>query len=276
MSRSRAGSSAGGRAAALALALLLASSSASAAPRFRVSGSPQVLGERIEVRVDLTNEGDQAAASVSVEGRLLGARDDARIARAIGAGETHSVLLSFPLVLPRPGLHPLTLLLDSPEPGAERTLSQCAFLLLTLGAKPEPALRLAVPETPLDVSGTLTVGLESADGVAHRARLSVVTPRGLRAEPPPGLIAVPATGRVSAAIRLLRGAAPRGSRQGILVIAVAEDGELERTSIATGEVRVLPDPALMPRLRPWLFALALALLVAAVALELRALARGSS
>jgi hypothetical protein len=118
--------------------------------------------------------------------------------------------------------------------------------------------------------GSLPVGLESTDGAAHRVAVRVLPPRGLNVLGGPLVdLDVPGSGRVTAPVSLLRAGAPRESRQGILIVASAADGPLERTAVATGVVTIARDPALLPRLRPALWLLAAALLGAAAWAELR-------
>jgi hypothetical protein len=263
-------------AAAAAFCLLVATPAAAAEPRLSVSGATEVSDGVLDVRVELGNQGDAQATTLNVEGELFGVLDSARIEDGVAPGATRSVLLRYPFELPRPGLHPLTLLLEYRDPTTGSTISQRAFLLLALGANPAPAVRLEVPETQVDVFATLAVGLESADGAAHRVRLSVLGPRGFRADPPPAPVDVPASGRVAAPVRVYRGNMPRDTRQGILVIAGATDDGVERTTVATGVVKVLPSQAWLPRLRPALFALAVLLLAGSVLVEVWVLRRPRS
>ena len=237
--------------------------------RFEVAGAADASAEGIDVRVDLSNVGDSAAESLSVEAELLGNRAQARLAR-VPSATSRSVSLRFPANLPRPGVHALTLLLDyTPEGPGAVAVSQRAYLLLALGATSEPAVRLSVPGASMCWTGTLVVQLESADGAAHRVRLRAEAPRWLRLENPTGEVEVPAQGKALAPVRLFRGTAPWGSRQGLLVVAEAMDGDLARTTVATGVVEIRSDPAWLPRLRRPLLLLAVILLAGALLAEWR-------
>jgi hypothetical protein len=167
----------------------------------------------------------------------------------------------------------------TPVAGASAAMSQRAFLLLSLGAAPPPAVRLSAPELALRDRALLPVTLQSADGAAHRVRLRVLGPRGLNAEHAQDEVAVPATGTAAVSVPLLRGGVPRPSRQGVLLVAETLDGDLARASTATTVVEVAAPADLMPRLRvPFLLAAAL-LLAAAAVLEwwhLRGLRRGGA
>jgi hypothetical protein len=218
--------------------------------------------------VEIANRGDQAAAPVTVEGELLGARREARLEGGVPAGQSRRVMLPFPAEVPRPGVHALALLIEYPQDGG-LPASQRAYLLLALGANTEPAVRLAVPEVSLETQGRLPVEIESVDGVAHRVRLRVLTPRGLRAESPTEDVEVPARGRISVPVALLRAGAPRGFPLGILVVVATIDGPVERTTVATGIVRLTPEPAWTPRLRPFLIGIAILLLAGAAYAEVR-------
>ena len=232
-------------------------------------------GASLEVTLDLQNQGDLLASPLTVQAELVAERGEARLAQGVAPGATERTVLRFPLDLPRPGLHALTLLLEwpvGPAP-ADGTLppmaSQRAFLLLTLGALAEPAVRVIAPDLELETRGTLAVGLESADGGAHRVSVRVLTPRGLNVIGAGSEVIVPATGRATAPVTLVRGSAPRESRQGIVVVASVLDGSLERTAVTTGVVSLAKDPAILPRLRPALWLVAAGLLAAAAYVELR-------
>ena len=261
---------------AVLLALLATPRGAHASARFEVAGTAQSPdGTSLEVTVALQNKGDLLASPLTIQGELVAERREARLDEGVAPGATGRVVLHFPLEVPRPGLHALTLLLEwpvGPLP-AQGTLapmaSQRAFLLLTLGALAEPAVRVVAPDLELETSGTLAVGLESADGAAHRVSVRVLTPHGLNVLEAGGEVIVPATGRATSPITLLRGSAPRESQQGIVVVASVLDGPLERTAVATGVVKLARDPALLPRLRTALWFVAAGLLAAAAYAELK-------
>ena len=238
--------------------------------RLEVTGSAEVSEDGIEARVDLRNIGDAVAEALSVEGELQGDRAQARLT-ALPAGASRQVSLRFPSSPQRPGVHALTLLLDYTNPGPRPlAVSQRAYLLLALGgAAPPPAVRLAVPEVTMDWSAVLAVELESADAAAHRVRLRVKAPRWLRVDDPTSEVEVPARGKAEAPVRLFRGSAPWGSRQGVVVVAETTDGALARTTVATGVVEIRSDPAWMPRLRQPLLLLAALFFASALLAEWR-------
>ena len=219
------------------------------------------------------NQGDSKASPLTIVGELGAERRETRLGDGVAPGATERAVLRFPLEVPRPGLHALTLLLEWPvgPPPADGTLppmaSQRAFLLLTLGVAAEPALRVLAPPLEMETRGTLAVGLESVDGASHRVSVRVLTPRGLNVLDPGGEVLVPAGGRVTAPVTLLRGSAPRESRQGIVVVASVLDGPLERTTVATGVVSLARDPARLPGMRTALWFVAAGLLGAAAYAE---------
>ena len=250
------------------LALAAPLPAAAAEARFEVGGAVTPGAETLSVRVDLRNTGDIALdGPVLVTGRLLGRRDDARLDEAIPPGETRRIQLTFPPEVPRPGTHALTLLVSYSAGGA--AASRCAFLLLGIGAAPDPAVRLFPGEAAFELRGPLQIGLESADGAPHEVKLSVETPRGLSAGGLAVPVRVPATGRVVARVDLRRTGAAHDTRHGLLVIAEAADGPEARTTVATATARVLSDPAVLPRIRTPLVAAALLLLLASLGVELR-------
>jgi len=242
-----------------------------------VAGAAEARAEVLEVRIDLANRGDASAHALLVEGELLGHQDSARLEAGVPAAASRSVLLRFPAEVPRPGVHPVSLRLEyQPLPGPG-SVSQRAYLLLSLGANPPPAVRLRSSELTLQDRGLLRAELESADGAPHQVRLRVLTPRGLNAENPRGEVAVPGRGTTTVEVQVLRGAVPRPSRQGLLLLAGTSDGPYETTAVATTVVNVSADPAWLPRLRRTMALTAVALLVAAVIVELLGLrARATS
>jgi len=258
----------------LALTLTLAGAPAVAAARLDVEGVVVATSPRLEVRVEITNRGDRLAAPLYVVGELGGERREARLASGVAPGERRAVVLDFSAEGHRPGLHALTLLLEHPGEGPPDAagnppiVSGRAYLILALGARPTPAVRLSPEPLRLDVRGTLTVRLQSADAAPHRVRLRALTARGLRAEGPEPEIDVPAAGAVEAGLVLVRAGAPHGSGQGVLLVAETLSSALARTAVATATVEVVPHLAWLPRLRRPLLALAVALLASAAAVEL--------
>lgn len=260
------------RASAAPALLALVAAPAWSAARFEVSGKVGTRGEEVELRVELVNRGDAAAVPLQVDAGFLGGRATARVEDGVAPGASREVVLHFPLEPERPGVHMADLHLQFPvSPGApaQGSSSQRAYLLVSLGSNPPPAVALAVPAVSLDTRATLRVGVRSADGKAHRVRLRVLPPRGLNTLAG-GVreVDVPAAGEASADVELLRAGAPRGSRTGFLVVASALDGPEERTTVATGEAEVRPaPPPLTARLRWPLVVLGAALLLAALAYE---------
>jgi hypothetical protein len=225
-----------------------------AGPTFEVAGSVSLTGDdELEVRVDLTNRGGTATGPVAVTGELAGHYDEAKLAAGVRPGETLPARLVFPREVPRPGVYPMVLLLDysprGPAGGTPAAVSQRAFLLLTLGAAAPSAVRISAPEVRLRDRALLPVTLESADGQAHRVRMRVLTARGLNPERARDEVAVPASGPVTVVVPLLRGSAPRPSRQGVLMVAETVDGDVVQSSTATTVVAVEAASDLLPRLR---------------------------
>jgi hypothetical protein len=240
--------------------------------RFEVTGqtsSPDPA--TLEVSVFLKNAGDAAAPPLDVEGELL---EERRRTRLDGRRPAKRRVVR-PLAGARPGLHALILRIEwpvGPPSGNASTpalASQRAYLLLTLGQAADPAVKLTVPDVLVETRGTVEVELESADGSAHPVEVRVHPPRGLNVFGPPALALVPASGRVTASVDLLRAGAPRLSRQGILIEALARDGPHERTTVATSVVTIAPDPARLPMLRPVLWGVCALLLGASVYVAFR-------
>jgi hypothetical protein len=255
------------------LAAVLLAAPAAADVRLEVSGAVLSAPPLVEVRVDLTNRGDAPARAVSLEGGLLGRRDRTRLEDDLPPGETRGARLRFAVGSPPPGVHALALHVryssDGGPAGPGGESSQRAYLLLALGASPPPAVRIAVADLRLDTSAAVTARLESADGRPHRVRLRLLTPRGLQPFGGEPEVQVPATGASTTALTVLRGGAPRPSRQGVVVLAETVGEDVASASAATAVVEVQPDPAWLPRLRRPLAALAMVLLAAAIYEELR-------
>lgn len=241
--------------AVLALALLAADAPARAQAVLDVAGSVLTLSPRLEVRVVVTNRGDRPAAPLELTGALLGQERAARLPDGVAPGAEGSVVLAFDAAAAEPGVHALTLLLEYPVEGAPDAAgnpplaSVRAWLLLALGANPEPPARIEAAPSTIDVRGTVEVSLESADGRPRRVRLRALPARGLRVEGEPAQVELPAAGPVRTRLTLVRAGAARGTRHAILLVAEASDGGLARASVATATIEVAPDPALLPRLR---------------------------
>jgi hypothetical protein len=176
--------------------------------------------------------------------------------------------------VPKPGLHALTLLVEHPLGGAPdgagnpQIASQRAFLLLALGASPEPAVRMRADPLRLDVRGSLVVHLESADGEPRRVRLRALTARGIRAEDGATVVDVPAHGELRAEVPLVRAGAARGTEHALLLVAETPDLAVSRTAVAAANVAIAADPSWLPRLRAPLLGFGLLLIAFALGFEL--------
>jgi hypothetical protein len=225
--------------------------------------------EELVVSIEVDNRGEAAVAPLIVHGELLGRHAEVQKEVGIAARSWTEAELRFPHDVPRPGVHVVALRLDYQAKPSGTWSSQAAYLLLALGANPPPAVRVSVGETKVETRGRVSVELQSADGRPHVARLLLITPKGLNPFGDPPEVAVPAQGKVSAAVEVLRGSASRDTRYGVLVAATTTDGEMQTSAVGEGAVVITEDPAVMPRLRIPLTVIAIGLLLAATAVELR-------
>lgn len=238
---------------ALALAaLLLPALAALADVRFEVSGRARTTANGVEVVAVLRNIGSSTAHGLRVRGELGAALADA-VPGDVAPGAQVEAALAYPLP-ERAGRHAIPLRLEfhpTAKAASEKgsPAMQWGYLLMALGADPPPALGLEVADVRIETSGSLAVRLTSLDGFSHRARVVARVPYGLGSLGEPPEVEVPPSGSVEVAVPLVRGGAPRGSRSGVLVVARPTGGGVERAAVATGVVEILPDPALLPRLR---------------------------
>ena len=259
----------------LALIVALAGLAAPARPdeALDVAGAVVATSPRLAVRVTLTNRGERPAGPIDVQGELFGEAQAARLPGTLAPRASGSVSLEFATPPPKPGLHALTLLVEHPLEGAPdgagnpQMASQRAYVLLALGASPEPAVRMRSDPLRLDVRGTLGVHLESADGESRRVRLRALTARGIRSEGGPIDVDVPASGEVRADIPLARAGAARGTEHALLLVAETPELEVSRTAVAVGHAAVVADPSRLPGLRTPLLALGILLVAFAVGFE---------
>jgi hypothetical protein len=250
------------------LILSLAAARAEAAARLTVGGSVHSEEDALVVTLQVDNRGDASVGPLLVNAELASRYDEARAENGVAAGSWAEVTLRFPGGIEPPGVHAVALRLDYQSPPRTGAwTSQAAYLLVALGANPPAAVRVRTREATVETHGQVPVELESADGRAHAVRLRLLTPKGLNAfgDAPP--VTVPAHGRVSASLGVLRAGAPRLTRQGVLVLATSDDGGEQTVAVAEGAVVLTKDPALMPRLRIPLLALAMVLLGTAIGVE---------
>jgi hypothetical protein len=259
-----------GTLAALALILAPAVCSAQAPPRFEVSGTvePDVNGVRADLA--LRNTGGTAAASLKVQGQLGDDQQEVSTTDPVAPGATAglSVHLS-----PRglvPGVHVLPLLLDfAPAGRPDLATTQRAWLLVAFGEAAPPTVKLHLDDAQVDVRTRMTAHLSSDDGRLHTVFVRLLPPRGLSTPDRPLRVDVPASGGgTTASLWLLRGGAPRSSRQGVVAVAEWDEAGLHHAVATQAEVAVLPDPAVVPRVHTLLTAAAALLLGAAVGVEL--------
>jgi hypothetical protein len=259
----------------LALVLALAGPAAPALPdeALDVAGAVVATSPRLAVRVTLTNRGERPAGPIDVQGELFGESQAARLPGTLAPRASGSVELEFGAPAPKPGLHALTLLVEHPLEGTPdgagnpQLSSQRAFVLLALGASPEPAVRMRAEPLRLDVRGALVVHVASADGEARRVRLRALTARGIRSEGGPIDLDVPARGELRADVPLARAGAARGTEHALLLVAETPDLEVSRTAVTAANVAVVADPAWLPRIRTPVLAVGILLVAFALGFE---------
>jgi hypothetical protein len=259
----------GARALAAALSLT-AAAPVGAAVRLEISGDARLEGRALLLSVGLRNVGDVAATGLSVEAELAGRRARAEAGR-LEPGASRNFDLRYVSDLERPGVYavPLSLEYRESEDTSAPVRNELGYLLVPLGGRPVPALRVRVGTARIDELGHVPVALESADGAAHRARLSLRAPRGLNVLDPPVEVDVPAGGRASARIRVIRAGASHGSQVGVLAVAGVLDGPLQRDAVAGGTVTLRTSEPWLPPLRLPLLAVATVLICVAALIEWR-------
>jgi hypothetical protein len=241
--------------------------------RFEVQGAvaPDPLG--LVARITLRNSGGATATGVRLSGELTGEEDSVSAEAPVPVGGSTELALHLPTSRLTPGVHPLPLLIDFAAADQPQTpLSQRGWLLVFYGQPAGPdTVRLVLSDLTIRDGAGMVARLSSLDGRGYKVRLRVLTARGLSVPDPVPTVEVPATGTVETRVRLLRGGAPRPSRQGVIGFAEWDDGGLHHTTPATATVDVLPDPAVLPRIRrPLGVAAAVLLLAAGVAEALHA------
>jgi hypothetical protein len=235
--------------------------------RLDVGGAVEPSPDGLLVRLDVSNRGDQAAPRVDVEGELFGHYAQSTLPAGVGAGATQSLWLHFPVAPPRPGVHAVALHLSYPAAAARDPASQRAYLLVALGARAEPALRVSAAPARFETAGTLRVELQGTGGAAQAARVRVLAPRGLNVLGEPE-VTVPAGGAAVAEVPLIRTGPSRSERQELILLAVTTTAGVDSTAVGRAEVELVPHRPLMPRLRIPLAVAGALLLAAAVAAEM--------
>ena len=255
------------RSAGAALAALLwAAAPARAEIRLEVGGALEPSGSGLRVRLDVTNRGDTAAPRVDVEAEVVGAYAEGVLPAGIVPGGMQSLWLDFAATPARPGVHALALHLRYPVTGQADPASQRAYLLLALGARSAPAVRVSTLPATLETSGALAIDLESTDGRARPVHVRVLAPRGVNALAAVD-VDVPAQGRARATVPLIRSGPPRSERLGVVVLASSTTEGVVDTAASTAVVELVPHRPWMPRLRIPIAVASVVLILAALAAE---------
>jgi hypothetical protein len=224
---------------------------AHASPTFDLTGSFMPASSGVTVLVRVQNRSSARVSAVRIEGAWKRERARTFLQGGLAPGESGEVRFHF-TQSPSPGTHALVLLIDfeRDEGGGRATpVNEATFLRLGFDAVPPPAVRIVAPPTSLRETAVAAIGLESADGKAHRVRLWVWPPHVLACDPPLQRVEVPAHGTVTSRVRLFRGLAAHGSGYELLAVAETEDEPLTRTTVASAAVWVGADSAWLPRVR---------------------------
>jgi hypothetical protein len=218
------------------------------------------------LEVDLRNPSSTAAVPVTLEGELRGVYQTATLAEGVPAGGEGRIVLHFERT--PSGSFPLALRLRYPS-APRGAIFEEQLLCLPLGpAPPVPMVSVSALDTSFETSTEWPVTIASADGRPHAVRVRIEVPKGLGVSPAEGLVTIGASTPGRMIPRLFRGSFPRGSKAQVWVLAEPQDAE-PAAALASRTVRILPDPALFPRIRIPLLVLAAALLAAAFFVELK-------
>ena len=248
------------------LAGLLSSPHAFAEPALKVAASLLRRSPTLDVQVDLENTSAADVRPLTVTGELRGDEESTELKSGLARGERERVVLHFPEA--PPGTFGLALrLIYPPQPGATETVEQLQCIALRAGGEVTPPIAIHAPDLALETTAEWPLTISSTDGKPHHVQLWIEVPRGLGVSTLS--LAVDVDGKTPSVRRprLYRGKIVRGARVGAYVMAEAEGGT---SVLGQGTIEILPDPALLPRLRLPLAILALLLLSAAAALEVKA------
>ena len=222
----------------------------------------------LDVRIDLKNRGETDARPLAVFGELLGETATLRLEEGVPAGRTTEAHLRFRSDSIRPGLHVLLLRLGYPRaPGGAEPLEWLSCLPLAVDRETSPSVRIVAPDVLLETAEVWRLGFEATDGRPHDVRVRIGVPKGLGASPLLEEVRVPARGPVLFSPTLFRGGSPRGAHLEAWVLVEPEDSSA--AVFRKADVTILPDPALLPRIRAPLLGVALVLLLATAAIEIR-------
>jgi hypothetical protein len=246
--------------------LLLANPVLAAEPPLRAAVVVVAQAPSLEVRIDLENSGGQDVRPLTVTGELRGDEESVELRDGLKKGARADARLRFPAA--PAGSYGLALRLLHPSlPGGPDTVEQLQCVSLDLGDGKPSLVDVRAGDVSLETTGEWPLTLASRDGKAHHVRLWLEVPRGLGVST---LAAEADTdGRTPTLLRprLYRGAIPRGARVGAYVVAESDGPS---ASLGQATIEILPDPALLPKLRLPLAILAGVLLLAAAGSELRA------
>lgn len=231
-----------------------------------ISGRAWRRDNGLDVDVKLRNACRTALGPLSVEAELFGQVRRGRIKEGLAPGRENALRFRYSRAPSRPGIYPLVLLFEHAH-GAVR-ISRRGCLLLSLGKNADPAFRVFVDDMDMQWQAQTTVRLTSLDGRPHRAALRALSGRGLRVVDAERLVNVPAEESARVVFRVLFAGAPRSARQGLLVLASAKDGDVERTSVASSVVRLKDERPWLPWLRWPLAVIGFVLLAFVVVIEL--------
>jgi hypothetical protein len=243
----------------------LAASGATENP-IEISGRAWRRATGLDIALELRNSCRTPLGPLSVEAELLGQVRHARIEEGLAPGTERALLLQYSRVPPRPGVYPLVLLFEHTRDAVR--ISRRGCLLLSLGEHAAPALRVSIDDLSIRWQATTTVSLASLDGRPHRVELRVLSGRGLVIVEEKRLVSVPAVEPARVPVRVLYAGARRSTLQGLLALASAKDGEVERTSVASAIVHVQDDRPWLSRLKWPLAGVGFVLLAFVVAFEL--------
>lgn len=253
---------------AVGLLLLLNPSPLGASVRLEAEAALEREAPDYIVRIGLKNAGDTDASRLVVSGQLLGETETVSLGE-LKAGASALAHLRF--AARGPGTHGLVLRLSYP-PSPNGTDLLESLYCLPVGNEGKEVIRAKSPSLALETASPWPIQVESVDGRAHEFHLWVAVPKGLGVDPWELRARVGDKGALRLAPTLFRGAIPHNETVEAWIV-LEDDEPGSRAVIQRAEVKILPDPALLPKIRLALAALFLALLATTLVLEIWSIRR---
>ena len=211
----------------------------------------KVTGDKIEVQVRGTNQGDETAHNVQIHLHLLGGRQQSQIFSAIQPGKFKTAVFEKNVSNVKPGRHPLTVRVFFHDAN-QYPFSALSGMTFSVVADVNPDLVIDARDVSLHGRGRLVCDVKNLGSSAREIKGRIILPRELVSKMPETSFSLAARSQKQIDFEIENFAALDGATYPLVCYFEYDEENVHHTALARPMVRIVAAKNLFSRTR-WLW-----------------------